>query len=136
MGNDEGGAVLHQLVEPGLHRALGLGVQRRGGLIQNQNGCVFEHRARDGDPLFLPARELEPALTNDGVISLGEGTDEGVGVRPLGDGDYLLIAGPRLAIGDVFPDRARKQLGLLEDHADGRTQAGGAEIVDLVAEHA
>ena len=49
VGDDEGGAPLHQPVEGLLHLALALGVERRGRLVEEQDRRVLEDRARDGD---------------------------------------------------------------------------------------
>lgn len=57
MGNHQRGAVLHQPVQCRLHRAFGLGVERAGSLIQNQDGGVFQQGAGDGQPLALAARQ-------------------------------------------------------------------------------
>ena len=54
MGDDEGGAALTQGVERLLDFAFGVGVQRGGGFIENQDGRVLEQGAGDGDALALP----------------------------------------------------------------------------------
>ena len=56
MRNDERRPVEHQRRERVLDQQLGLGIQRRGGLVQNQNRRVLQQRPRDGQPLALPAR--------------------------------------------------------------------------------
>ena len=47
------GAVLHQLVEGALDLALALGVERGGGLVEEEDGGVLEERAGDGEALLL-----------------------------------------------------------------------------------
>jgi len=55
MGDHQCDAVFHQLVQGLLHIALGLGVERRSGLIQNQDGGILVERAGDGQTLALRA---------------------------------------------------------------------------------
>src|SRR5215469_7833737 len=72
MGDDQHGAVLHQVVDGVLHEALRLGIELAGGLVQNEDGRVPQHRPGDGDPLALAPGQPRPALAEDGVVSLGE----------------------------------------------------------------
>src|SRR5258706_478156 len=53
------GAAAHQLGEGALHGDLALGVERRGRLVEQDDRCVLEDRARDADALALAARQLE-----------------------------------------------------------------------------
>ena len=52
--DDERRAAGHQFAQRPLDRDLALGVQRRGRLVQEQDGRVAQDRARDRDPLLLP----------------------------------------------------------------------------------
>ncbi|MNJ78216.1 hypothetical protein D3C77_759030 [compost metagenome] len=56
--------------------ALGLGVQRRGGLIENQQRRVLQQRARDGQALPLTTREQHAVLSHFGVEALRQPVDE------------------------------------------------------------
>ena len=80
VGDDEGGAVFHQAVERVLDLALGLGIHRGGGLVQQQDRRVLEQRAGDGQPLFLAAGELHAALADVGVELLRQLADEALRV--------------------------------------------------------
>ena len=48
-----------------LDQALGLGVERRGRLVEDQDRRILEDRARDRDPLPLAARQTDAALADD-----------------------------------------------------------------------
>src|SRR3712207_8451828 len=50
--------------------------ERRGRLVQQQDGCVLQHGARDHDALALPARELHPVRADHAVIALRQAGDE------------------------------------------------------------
>ena len=57
VGDHQARAVLHEFASRALlNQPLRLGVQRRGRLVKNKDGCVLEHRAGDGDPLPLVRR--------------------------------------------------------------------------------
>ena len=71
MGDHDGGAPAHQRLERSLHRALALGVERRGRLVEQQDGRVLEDGARDGQALALPAGELGAVLADLRVQPLG-----------------------------------------------------------------
>src|SRR2546426_4324030 len=62
MRDDKRGAPAHEALEGELHRLLALGIERARRLVEQQDGAVGEYRARDRDPLPLPARELDAAL--------------------------------------------------------------------------
>ena len=72
VGDGEGGAPAGQLFQGLLHQALALVVQGAGGLVQNQDGRIFQEHPGDGNALLLPAGELDAPLAHEGVISLGQ----------------------------------------------------------------
>ena len=91
MRDRDGRAPARELVQRLLHRTLGLGVQRRGRLVEDQHGRVPQHRARDRYPLLLAAGEAVATLADGGVIALGQGGDELVDLsRPRGVLDLLV----------------------------------------------
>lgn len=57
MGYDDGSAVGAGLLQRSLDSLLGYGVQRRGGLVQHQDGRVLEDRPRERNPLLLSSRQ-------------------------------------------------------------------------------
>jgi hypothetical protein len=56
----EHGAVLHQALECFLDQPLALGIQRRRGLVQQQDGRVPQQRAGDRQPLRSPPEISTP----------------------------------------------------------------------------
>jgi hypothetical protein len=56
-----------------LDLGFGLHVDRAGAVIQDQDGGLEQQGAGDGDALFLPAGEVDPALAELGIVALGEG---------------------------------------------------------------
>ena len=49
---------------------LGVAVERRGRLVEQQDRRRLQDRAGDGDALLLAARELQAALADLGVVAL------------------------------------------------------------------
>ena len=68
--DDQRGAALHQPVQRLLHRALGFAVQRRGGLVEDQDRRVLVDRARDRQALALAARQLAAVVADERVQAL------------------------------------------------------------------
>ncbi len=60
VGNDERGAALGQPFDGLLHRALALGVERTGGLVEQEDGGVAQDGAGDGEALRWPPESMTP----------------------------------------------------------------------------
>jgi ribonuclease G len=75
VGNDQGGAPRHQALESLLDQALGLGVQRGRGFVQDQDRCVLVECACDRQPLALATGELRGVVPDDRVHPLGQRGD-------------------------------------------------------------
>ena len=69
VGDHERGAAHHQVVERVEDHGLGLGVDRRGRLVEDQDRRVADEGARDADALALAARELRAALAELGLVA-------------------------------------------------------------------
>ena len=57
-----------------------LGVEAGGGLVEQQDRGVADHRAGDRDTLALSAGQQLPLVPDRHVVALGQRGDEGVGV--------------------------------------------------------
>ena len=67
-----------QVVE---HGELGGRIERRRGVVEQQQPRVAGEGAGEGDALALPARQRDAALADDGVEAVGQVADEAVGAR-------------------------------------------------------
>src|SRR5438128_1910512 len=67
--DDERGTPCRQALEALHDEGLRLRVERRGGLVEDQDGGVPEDGARDGEALFFALRQREPLLSHHGVVS-------------------------------------------------------------------
>ena len=130
--DDQGGHVAADLEETGLDLLFGVAIERRGGLVEEEDTGPFEERAGDGDALFLAARELQPSLADHSLIAFRQARDEVVDLRHAGRFLDLLAAGLRPAVADVIEDRVVEQDGVLRDDADGRTQAVLGHLADVL----
>jgi hypothetical protein len=98
----------------------GLGVERRGRLVENQDRRVLEQRAGNRQALALAAREQHAVLADLGVEALRQAVDELARVGGFGGFSIVARAGAsaRLAVGDVAGDRVVEQRDLLGDQRD------------------
>ncbi len=133
MGDDEGGPVLHEPLQRRLHLPLRLGIQRRCGLVEDEDGGVPDNGPRNADPLALTAGEPHAALADDGVIPLGHLHDEFMGMGGTGRLDDALLRGVLSAVGDVCPDGVVEEHHLLGHHGDVHPERFHGDIADVIA---
>ena len=133
VGDDEGRPALHQVGEGLLHQPLGLGVERGGGLVEDEDGRVLEQGARDGDALPLPAGEPAPPLADHGVVAARQVEDEVVGegrARRRLDARLVHVVE---AVGDVGAHGVVEEHRLLGHEADLLAQARERDLADVHA---
>jgi hypothetical protein len=102
----QGRAPHQQGLERDLQLRLVLGVEMTRGLVEHQDGRIPQQRARDGDPLPLPAREPHPALSERRLVALGQSADELLGLGRLSGALDLGAGGPRPPQRDVLGHRS------------------------------
>jgi hypothetical protein len=132
VGDDEGGASLHEEVEAGLDEGFGFGVEGAGGFVEDEDARVGEDGARDRDALALAAGELDAAFADDGVVAFGEALGKLVDAGDFAGGHELLFSGGGTGELDVLADGAVEEECLLEDDAELLAVAGeldGGEVV-------
>ena len=110
MRDGDDGFALHHPVKRVLDRRLDLAVERAGGLIKDQNRCVFQDHPRQGDPLTLPAGEFHATLAHLRVIAqatfrVGEIENELMRLGPVRRCDHLRLARLGPPVKDVLSDR-------------------------------
>ena len=108
-----------QLLQPRPDQRLRLGVHARRRLVQREDGWIIEERARDGQQLALPLREILAALVYLLSEAVREGRDHAVRARGP-EGAVDLLAPRRRARPDsqVVLHGAREEKHLLRDDAD------------------
>ena len=119
MGNDKGRAVLHQVRKRCLDPSLGLRIERRGCLIENQDRRILEQRPRNGDALALATGEQHAPVTDPGIEPVGQLVGELIdigGTRSCLDIRTRRV--PAAAVGDIAGNRVVEQHHFLADQAD------------------
>ena len=133
VGDDDRRAPLHRLGQSRLDVHLALTVQRRGGLVEDQQVGVLEHGPGDRDPLALPAGQLHAPLADGRVVARGQPGDELVGAGLHRRLVHELGRGTGTAVGDVVRDRAVEQQRLLGDVGDRAAQRGLGDVAQVLA---
>ena len=113
VGDDQRGAAAHQPGQCILDQAFALGIERRGGFVEDQDGRILEHGAGDGDALPLAAREFGPAVTDVRVVTFGQLPDKLVGIGRAGRRLDRFARGAGHREGDVVEHRIIEEDGFL-----------------------
>ena len=120
-----------------LDQAFGNGIQRGGGLVEDQQRRVLQQHPGDGNPLLLSAGKLQSPVAHHRIQPLRLTGDEIPDVRLPAGLDHLLLRRLRLGVQQVVPDGSVEQIGFLGHHADAVPQ--GLKIllphVHAVKEH-
>src|SRR5271169_128810 len=121
MGNGNHGLAFHQPEQLVLDRELHLAVQRRGGLVEDQDRGVLEYHTCDRDALALPTGELHAALAYVGVESgatfpVVQIDDEVMRLRLARSGLDLGRSRARLTIGNIGSEGTVQERSVLRDH--------------------
>ena len=133
VGDDKGGAPLHEIDQGLLHQHLGLGVEGRGGFVKDQDRGIFNQGPGDAQPLFLTPGKSSAQLADGRVQAQGHRLNEVQGVGRLGRGEDFGLAGVRPAVGDVVAHRVVEEDRLLGHHGDLVAQGGQGETTDVDA---
>ena len=130
VGDDDGGAPLHDALESLLNGTLRLSVEGRSGFVEDQYRGTPEHGTGDGEALALTSREVEPSVANGGVVALGQGLDKLVGMsHPCGFA-YLVEGIAVGAKGDVVGHSVVEEDAVLRHKAELPAQAIDIEVTD------
>ena len=122
MGNDQRSSVLSQLGKGLLDRALGLVIQSRSSLIQNEQRRVLQEHTRNRNALLLSARKSGSTLSYLRVISIWQRFNELSDVCTLCCQRNVFFGSFRTAVCNVLRDSTIKEVYVLLDHANCRTQ--------------
>ena len=106
-------------------------VERRAGLVHEDDVRLHGERAGNAQPLRLPAGEAQ-ARGLEPVLHLVP--QRGLAQRALDDliqPALVVLAVDARSIGDVVVDRLRERVGLLEDHADAPAHGYRGDILGV-----
>ena len=122
---------MHEVVEGFLHQVLTLGVERRGGLVEDEDGRVLEDGSGNAYALPLAAREFAATVANVGVKSLLGCHDEVVGIGNARCLLHLLARGVLHSKGDVVVERVVEENRLLVHVAHEGTKLCHAVVAQI-----
>ena len=138
VGDDEGGAAGHDLLDGVLDELLGHGVDGARRLVQHEDARVGQQRAGKGQQLLFAGGEGVAALADVGIIAVRQSCDDLVGRDGLDCGLDLIHCRVGTAVAQVFQDRAGEQVRRLQHVADVGVQPelAARTRVAAVDEHA
>src|SRR5579884_1477318 len=110
-----------------------MGIERAGGLVENEDPRVLEDHARDGETLLLPSGETVAALAHHSVQALREIDDAVIDVGRSGCLCQLCVAGVGTREEEVLADGGVEEERLLGDGGDDVGQRGQLQVPHVVA---
>ena len=113
MGNDDQRLALRQPGDSLLNDRLILRVDAGGGLVENDDGCILQHGAGNGNALLFAAGKVAATPAADGVVALIQLADEIIAPGSPGYRLDFRIGGVQAAHADVVPHRAVKEVVVL-----------------------
>src|SRR5437667_4636766 len=113
MRNDQGHTILGEAPHRRPNPLLSAGVDRRGGIIENEHRWPQHEAAGDREALSLPAGKRCPALANHSGITGRESDNVIVQLRRFGGAFDALLARPRVTVGYIVLNRGREQERIL-----------------------
>ena len=133
MGDDEGGAAGHQARHRVLNETFAFGVERAGGLIEDEESRIFQDRAGDGDALALAAAEFDAAFAHGAVVAMRQLEDEVVRIGGRGRGDDRRQGGVGAPVTDVVEQRAAEQNAFLHHKPDLLPERFDGDAAEIIA---
>ncbi len=121
----------HHVVERALHLRLMLRVEGRRRLVKQEDRRILEDRARDGEPLPLPAGQSHATLPEPGLVTRDELTDKPVRRRPPRGGLDRGLADVSAPIGDVLGNRRAEDRSLLRHGSNALAQILGIDRLHI-----
>ena len=106
MGDGDRRPAGHQHAQSITDHDLGLGIDARGRLVQDEHARIEGEGAREREQLFLPHRERRAALGNGARISIGHPGNERLGMNRRRGVPHPLVVNRRVAQPDVVGNRA------------------------------
>ena len=118
MRDDERDAVPPRCFQGGYQRTLGLGIQCRRRLVENEHRGVADQSPGQAQALLLPHGERAAIAPEHGLVTVRQFGDEVVGAACTGRRGQLRVGRRRSPQAQVGRDRVGEQEMLLEDVRD------------------
>ena len=130
VGDADDGAVFGEAVDGFLDFGLGLGIERGGGFVEDEDGRVADKGAGDGDALALAAGEALAAFAERRVVALREVLDEVVRVGFLAAAMISSRVAPILPKAMFSRDGGVEEKDVLADEREVEAEVGDAELFE------
>src|SRR6476469_9923103 len=122
MCNHQRRPVGHEIAQRQLHDAFGLGIERRGSFIQNEQGRIAQNRPCDRQSLPLSAGQLDASLAYHRLVALRKSLDKLLRERQRCRLYNLGLCRAYTSEGDVVEHRVIEQHHILGNDPDLGTQ--------------
>ena len=109
MGDDHRSTIMHQPVQSILHQPLALGIERRRGLIKQQQWRVTDESAGDGNTLALSSGQARSRLTKKGIEAVGQFAQKLAGIGRIRRRPDICIAGSPVAVTEIVTGRLMRK---------------------------
>lgn len=115
-----------------MHCGFGFVIDGGGCFVENEDGCIFEYGACQGDALALSAGEFLSSFANECFVAVGKIEYELVcfcelcGFDDLSVGDFTVEC-----VRDIFSNGSVEQEYILTDESDRASEIGEIEIADV-----
>ena len=113
VGDSQSSTPLRQFSQRFCHGELTLIVQCGSGLIQNDDGRIFQKYSGNTDPLFLSAGQLYTPFSHISIITVLQSHDEFMSPGTLCRIDHIFFRSPGTSISDIFIDRTGEKIHIL-----------------------
>src|SRR5687767_14920357 len=118
MRDNERSAALHEFLDGFHDGSFGGGIERGGGLVEQQDRRVLQKRARNTNTLALTDTEMSAAFPDRAVVARGQAADEFIGLRAFGGFANFFLGRVRPPVGNVLANGGGKEKRVLQDDRD------------------
>ena len=131
MGNHEDRLAPGQPGKRRLHPGFVVRVRKGRGLVQNDDGRIFQHDAGDGDALLLAAGEVDALRADHGIRPVGKLFQDIPALGIFQRGQHFLPGGVGPAHAHVVQNGSLEQAAVLEHEGDGVHQLFFRNLPDV-----
>ena len=131
VGDDQAGAAFHESVHGFLNGLLGAGIDVGCGFVQDQDVRIGQEGPADGDELTLALGQVVPGVRQHGLISVRQHGHHLVHITEGGGLPHVFIGGIGFGIGQVRPDRVRKQNRILQHDPHQVAEVRAVDVFDV-----
>ena len=135
MGNHKCRTILCQPFQRFLNHAFALIIKRWCGFIENQDRWIFQKNTGNRQSLLLSTGQLDPSLSDIGIVSVWELHDKLMRIGILGRRNDFLSCRSRFSVGNILKYSSGKQIDVLLYHTNLSTQTLHRKLADILAIH-